>query len=79
MFVAADALGDADRQLPANTDATLYRVLVRADRSTLQAQGRPLPVLPGMTGTGEVQVGERSVLSYLLQPMTKAQQAFQER
>jgi adhesin transport system membrane fusion protein len=78
-MISPDALGDADRQVPANTDATWYRVLVRADRSTLQAQGRPLPVLPGMTGTGEVQVGERSVLSYLLQPMTKAQQAFQER
>lgn len=78
-MISPDALGDTERQGASAQDATWYRVLVQAERSTLQAGGRPLTVLPGMTGSGEINVGERSVLSYLLQPMTKAQHAFQER
>jgi len=80
-MISPDALGDTERAAatPGAADATYYRAMVHADRSTLKVGERPLPVLPGMTGTGEVRVGERSVLSYLLQPMTKAQQVFQER
>lgn len=71
-----DAMGDADR---AAADGTWYRALVRADASQLQAQGRPLPVRPGMLGTGEIRTGERRVLSYLLNPMLRAGEAFRER
>lgn len=78
-MISPDALGDTERQGVATPDTTYYRVLMHAERSTLQAGGKPLAVMPGMTGTGEINVGERSVLSYLMQPMTKAQQAFQER
>ena len=54
-------------------------IVTHAERGSLQSGGKPLPVLPGMTGSGEINVGQRSVLSYLMQPMTKIQQAFQER
>ncbi|WP_395699049.1 HlyD family efflux transporter periplasmic adaptor subunit [Aquabacterium sp.] len=78
--ISPDVLGDTERQAtPGAADATYYRVMVQADRSSLKVGSKPLPVLPGMTGTGEINVGERSVLSYLMQPMTKAQQVFQER
>jgi len=79
MMISPDALGDTERQGATGVDTTYYRAMVHADRSTLVAGGKPLSVLPGMTGQGEINVGERSVLSYLMQPMTKAQQAFQER
>lgn len=75
--ISPDALGDPERaQAP---DGTWYRALVEADRSSLQAGGRPLAAIPGMTGTAEVNVGQRTVLSYLLRPMLKAREAFQER
>lgn len=75
--ISPDALGDPERaQTP---DGTWYRALVEADRSSLQAGGKPLAAIPGMTGTAEVNVGERTVLSYLLRPMLKAREAFQER
>ena len=72
-----DALGDAERASVA--DATWYRALVRADPRALRAGGKPLEVLPGMVGTAEIRVGRRSVLSFLLRPMMKAQEAFTER
>ncbi len=75
--ISPDALGDPERAQA--TDGTWYRALVEADRSSLQAGGKPLLAIPGMTGTAEVNVGERTVLSYLLRPMLKAREAFQER
>jgi adhesin transport system membrane fusion protein len=54
-------------------------VTLRSDRSTLKEKGKPLPILPGMTGTIEVRTGERSVLSFILRPMMKSKEAFSER
>ena len=74
--ISPDALGDPDRGAAA--DATYYRALVRTDSSSLQAHGKALPVMPGMTGTVEVRTGERTVMSYLLRPMLKSKEAFQD-
>lgn len=76
--ISPDALGDPDKAAGA-PDATYYRALIRADRSTLQLGGRPLSVLPGMTGTVEIRTGQRTVLGYLLRPMFKSREAFRER
>jgi len=76
-YISPDALGDADRA--ASADATYYRVMLRSDRSTLKEKGKPLPILPGMTGQVEVRTGERSVLSFILRPMLKSKEAFRER
>ena len=75
-YISPDALGDADK---ASSGQTYYRVIVRADRNTLKTKGKPLSVLPGMTGTVEVRTGERSVLSFVLRPMLKSREAFRER
>ncbi|MBC7992371.1 MAG: HlyD family type I secretion periplasmic adaptor subunit [Rhizobacter sp.] len=75
-YISPDALGDTDR---AAADSTYYRVTLRSDRSTLKEKGKPLPILPGMTGQVEVRTGERSVLSFILRPMLKSKEAFRER
>jgi membrane fusion protein, adhesin transport system len=72
--ISPDALGDADRG-----EGTYYRALIRADRSTLKSSGKPLAVLPGMTGTVEIRTGERSVLGFVMRPMLKTHEAFRER
>jgi adhesin transport system membrane fusion protein len=76
--LSPDALGDPNNPV-AGGDATWYRALVRADPATLKSGGKPLTVLPGMVGTAEIRTGHRSVLSFLLRPMLKAQEAFTER
>jgi len=75
--ISPDALGDPDR---ANTpEGTYYRAIVHADGSTLRGGGKVLSVLPGMLGMVEIRTGQRSVLSFLLRPMLKSQEAFKER
>lgn len=56
-----------------------YRVIVTAERNNLKYKGEKLPVIPGMTSQVEIKTGERSVLSYLLRPMMKSQEALRER
>lgn len=60
-------------------DGSYYRARVRADASALVAKGKPLEVLPGMTGTAEIRTGQRSVLAFVLRPLLKTQEAFRER
>jgi adhesin transport system membrane fusion protein len=52
---------------------------VRADAGGLVYRDKPLPVMPGMTGTAEIRTGARSVLAFLLTPMIKSSEAFRER
>ena len=76
--LSPDALTDGGMPV-ANAEASWYRALVRADASQLKAGTKALTVLPGMVGTAEIRTGRRSVLSFLLRPMMKATEAFQER
>jgi len=77
--LSPDALGDANTPSATGADNTYYRALVRADVAALTAGGKPLTVLPGMNGSAEIRSGRRSVLSFLLRPMLKANEAFTER
>jgi len=75
--ISPDALGDPDH--PGSADPTYYRVMLRVKDNTLKEKGQTLPLLPGMTGSAEVRIGERSVLNFLLRPMLKSKEAFRER
>jgi adhesin transport system membrane fusion protein len=77
LSISPDAMGDPERA--ASAEGTWYRAMVRADPATLNPGGRPLAVLPGMTGTVEIRTGRRSVLGFMLRPMMKSQEAFRER
>jgi adhesin transport system membrane fusion protein len=76
--ISADTLGDNEK-LTATGDARYYRALVRADQNNLTRNGEPLPVIPGMSATVEIKTGERTVLSYLLRPLLRSQEALKER
>ncbi|MFG6489472.1 HlyD family type I secretion periplasmic adaptor subunit [Roseateles sp. BYS78W] len=73
-YMSPDAVTEGDK-----TGEGYYRVIVTAERINVKFKGEPLPVIPGMTSTVEIKTGERSVLSYLLRPMMKSQEALRER
>lgn len=73
-YMSPDAVTEGDK-----TGEGHYRVIVTAERNNLKFKGDPLPVIPGMTSIVEIKTGERSVLSYLLRPMMKSQEALRER
>ena len=75
--ISPDALGDPDRAAAAH--ATYYRALVRVERTPQKKGDKPLTVLPGMTGSVEINTGQRSVLDFLLRPVLRSREAFRER
>ena len=69
--ISADTLRDEKKP-----DETYYKVQVRTRKSHLQDKdGKPLPIIPGMTAQVEVLTGHKTVLDYILKPILKAKQS----
>jgi membrane fusion protein, adhesin transport system len=59
---------------------TYYIIRVRTRAAALRHRDRDLPIIPGMVADVEVRTGEKTVMQYLLKPMTRMQQqALRER
>ena len=84
-FISPDTLRDDRRGAlaaagdPDETGA-FYRVLVRTRANALRGpDGAELPILPGMVATVEMLAGRKTVLQYLLKPLTRASEGLRER
>ena len=75
-LVSADTLQEEEQR---STAENYYKVLVRTKGSTLGKPGSDLPIIPGMTGSVEIRTGDKSVLDYLLKPISRAREALRER
>jgi adhesin transport system membrane fusion protein len=57
-----------------------FTVIVETDKSVLMSLGHALPITPGMMTQTQIITGRKSVLTYLLKPMLKANsEALRER
>ena len=72
--VSADSIYDeAERQ-------AFFTVIVETGRSYLESAGRRLPITPGMMTDTQIITGRKSILTYLLKPLSKARsEALRER
>ena len=79
-YVSADTMRD-ESQRADSAAATYYRVHVRTTTSGhVTRTGRAIEVLPGMTAQVDIRTGQRTLLTYLLKPVTKTlAEAFTER
>lgn len=69
--VSADTIEDNNR-----AGEAFYKVRVRTTRGYLESSGKQLPIIPGMTAVVNILTGkEKSVLDYILKPITKSQQS----
>jgi adhesin transport system membrane fusion protein len=50
-----------------------YKVMVKTDRNFLERNGQKYPIRPGMVAQVDIKSGQRSVLSYLMRPLLRAQ------
>ncbi|QXI11254.1 HlyD family type I secretion periplasmic adaptor subunit [Pseudomonas zeae] len=79
VHISPDTLQDEKKLAAGRPDAIYYRVQILTDTSWLEASGKRLPIIPGMTATVEIRTGEKTILDYLLKPIFKAKEAFRER
>lgn len=53
---------------------------ISLDASTIDIDGRPTPLAPGMTVTAEIRTDSRRVIDYVLSPLARvASEAMRER
>jgi adhesin transport system membrane fusion protein len=72
--VSADSIYDEKEK------EAYFTVIVETDRAYLTAGARRLPITPGMMTDTQIITGRKSVLSYLLKPLSKAKnEALRER
>ena len=72
--------GSADSIYDEVEKEAYFNVIVETDKSYLQAGERMLPITPGMMTDTQIITGRKSVLSYLLKPVSKARsEAMRER
>jgi adhesin transport system membrane fusion protein len=84
-FISPDTLRDERRStlqgaFDPEESGAFYRVTVRTRETALRSPaGEALPILPGMTATVEMLAGRKTVLQYLLKPLTRASEGLRER
>lgn len=66
--ISADSIVDDKSEQRGEKGESFYRVIVRTDKNHLGTAEHPLPIIPGMVATVEVQTGEKSVLDYMMKP-----------
>jgi len=65
-YVSPDSVFDPERE------QTYFVVHLEADQSFLESRGQELPISPGMVAQAEIITGRKSILDYLLKPITRA-------
>ena len=71
--ISADTISDPSGQF-------YYRVIITTPQNHIQLGGRQLPIIPGMVASVDIQTGEKTVLDYLLKPISRARyEALRER
>jgi adhesin transport system membrane fusion protein len=68
-YVSADSMRDETQHKDA--DATYYRVHVLTDSPALTQTGKSIEVIPGMTATVDIKLGQRTALDFLIKPIAK--------
>jgi adhesin transport system membrane fusion protein len=55
-----------------------YKVLIAVEADALEKNGKKIEIRPGMLADAELNVGDKTVLQYLLKPLFKTSEAFRE-
>ncbi|MTI18579.1 HlyD family type I secretion periplasmic adaptor subunit [Rhodobacteraceae bacterium RKSG542] len=67
VHVSADAIQDEE------TGEAYYATIVESDNAFIELNGKEHPLMPGMMGQVDILTGEKTILSYLLEPIITAQ------
>jgi adhesin transport system membrane fusion protein len=76
-LVSADTFKD-DRSRSVDGDPH-YRVTLAVDPASLKGRARDMEIKPGMQAEVELQTGGKTILTYLMKPLWKSQEALRER
>lgn len=56
-----------------------YRVMIESEINPEDPRQKKMQIIPGMTATVQIKTGDKTILKYLMKPLSKAKEAFRER
>jgi adhesin transport system membrane fusion protein len=62
-----------------NSQGGYYRVMIESAVDRSNPRQKTMEIIPGMTATAQIKTGDKTIMMYLLKPLTKAKEAFRER
>jgi len=72
-FLSGDAIQDKDLGL-------VYASRIKLSKATIRADGKDIPLTPGMAVTVEIKTGKRRIIEFLMAPLLRYQsEALRER
>lgn len=78
--IPGHVLSMSDDAVPIESGGLMYLARVSLDRATIQVQGRPVKLSPGMAVTVEIKTGQRRLIEFFMSPLLKSlQEAARER
>jgi hemolysin D len=70
--IPGKVLSVSDDAAPIEKVGLVYPTRVSMDRATIDVEGRPVNLSPGMAVTVEIKTGQRRMIEYLLSPLLKS-------
>jgi hemolysin D len=70
--IPGKVLSVSDDAAPFEKVGLVYPTRVSMDRATIQVEGKPVHLFPGMAVTVEIKTGQRRVIEYLMSPLLKS-------
>lgn len=77
-LVSADTFRE-DARPAESQQGGYYRVMIESELDPNDERQRRMQIIPGMTATTQIKTGQKTVMQYLLKPLSKAKEAFRER
>jgi len=71
MVINANSGSRADDRAPSGTSQSPFKALIALRGQTLEANGLNLPIVAGMQVQAEIREGERTIMEYLLSPVSR--------
>jgi adhesin transport system membrane fusion protein len=56
-----------------------YRVMISAAIDPAHPKQKNMQIIPGMQATTQIKTGNKTIMQYLMKPVSKAKEAFRER
>jgi membrane fusion protein, adhesin transport system len=62
-----------------NAQGGYYRVMIESMIDQGNPKQKNMQIIPGMTATAQIKTGDKTIMQYLMKPLSKAKEAFRER
>jgi adhesin transport system membrane fusion protein len=79
VLISPDTFRGEDAKNAEGQPNSYYRVLIESEIDKNDPRQKKMVIIPGMTATAQIKTGDKTIMQYIMKPMSKAKEAFRER